>query len=132
MEPSTSTAQPAKNLTVRAGNANFDDMGFAQRGGDLVLQAGRGFTNTVANAHGGHVILRSGANHLNSGSQKNGGDIILETGGPANAVTERMRFSDTGVLTLPTINTSGSNRLLNISAAGVVSTTNIDPQMWAR
>jgi hypothetical protein len=127
MESSTANGPLAKDLLIRAGNANFNDNGYAQRGGDLVLQAGRGFTNTVANAHGGHVIIRSGANHLNSGSQKNGGDIILETGGGANAVTERLRFSDTGVLTLPTINTSGANRLLNISAAGVVSTSNIDP-----
>jgi hypothetical protein len=120
MESSTANGPLAKNLLVRAGNANFNDNGYAQRGGDLVLQAGRGFTNTVANAHGGHVILRSGANHLNSGSEKNGGDIILETGGPANAVTERMRFTDTGVLTLPTINTSGETRLLQITSSGVV------------
>lgn len=95
-EPSTSTAVPAKNLTIRAAHAASDNFSFAQRGGDLILQGGNGYTNTVPNSHGGHVIIRSGANHYSGGSQKNGGDIIFETGGSANAFTERIRILDNG------------------------------------
>lgn len=147
-EPSTSTNVPAKALTFKAASAASDDMGYPQRGGDLTLQAGNGFTSTVANNHGGHVIIRSGANHLNSATQKNGGDIIFQTGGVSGAITEQVRITDLGnvgiglgvATPVAKLDVDGNVRLRGMSgvgsravvtnATGVLSTQDISVNNW--
>jgi len=58
----------------------------------------------------------------NTGIFRPAGAIAISTAG-----VERLRFTDAGVFSLNGLNTSGANRLLTISAAGVVSTSSIDP-----
>lgn len=109
-------------LTLKAGDAASD--GSARSGGDLILEAGSAY-NLTGSETGGDLVLRSGANqHTGANS---GGDIVLQTGSVSNTHVERMRISQGGVLTLPTLNGSGQDRLLTISPAGVVSTSSIVP-----
>lgn len=108
-------------LSVKAGDASSDSG--ARSGGDLVLEAGAGY-NLTGTATGGDLLLRSGTNQLSAANS--GGDIILQTGSVSNSFIERMRISQAGVFTLPTLNGSGQDRLLTISPAGVVTASNIN------
>ena len=110
-EPDNNTE--GKSLTVRAGSASNSGIPFfAQRGDDLVLQAGNAFNVNVAGQDGGDVILRSGANWRNNSSTAlSGGDIVLQTGDSTNVFNERMRILDTGEVSVGILGAAGATTL---------------------
>jgi hypothetical protein len=92
-EPTNNT--PGHSLKIKAGSAIGVD--FAQRGGDLILEAGSAFNQNQPNADGGDLILRSGANsNAISDFVDDGGDIVFQTGGVASTFIERMRILERG------------------------------------
>ncbi len=95
-----------KKLTISAGNGHGTYPGDnAASGGDLVLQAGRGYVNDYAGVHGGDLYLRSGTNGLAAyPGYANGGDLIFQTGGATNSFVERMRITDSGKIGIGTAN----------------------------
>jgi hypothetical protein len=108
VEPQPNGFTPGTQLTVKAGDATQG--GFAQGGGDLVLQAGIGHNSDQPGYHGGNTVIRSGGNFI-SGIE-NGGALIFQTGGANSTFVERARVLETGRVG---IGTTAPDQLLSVA-----------------